>query len=88
VFEDSGPSQLECSAKGCRAPAVYQILWNNPSLHTPEYRKTWLACDEHLEWLSGFLRARGFLRGTQRLPSAALAAEAAEAGREGDSDPA
>lgn len=70
---DDGPSQLECSAKGCRAPAVHQLRWNNPSLHTPEYRKAWLACDEHLEWLSDFLRARGFLRDTTVLPSARLA---------------
>ncbi len=74
MFEDSGPSQLECSAKGCRAPAVYQLQWNNPQLHTPDHRKVWLACDEHLEWLGDFLRARGFLRGTTRLPSAAQTA--------------
>ena len=36
-----------CSAKGCTAPAAWALLWNNPKLHTPERRKTWLACDEH-----------------------------------------
>src|SRR4051812_16645368 len=34
----------QCSAKGCRAPAVWALRWNNPKLHTPDHRKTWLAC--------------------------------------------
>ena len=69
MFED-GPAQLECSAKGCRVPAAWQLRWNNPKLHTPEYRKVWLACEEHLEWLASFLSARGFLRERALLPSA------------------
>ena len=59
---------LICSAKGCRAPAVWAIQWNNPKLHTPQRRKTWLACDDHRESLSAFLAARGFLRDTTALP--------------------
>ncbi|MFB8145012.1 hypothetical protein [Streptomyces parvus] len=51
-----------CSAKGCRAAAVWVLAWNNPKLHTPERRKTWLACDEHREHLSSFLDVRGFLK--------------------------
>ncbi|MFF8960887.1 hypothetical protein [Streptomyces sp. NPDC014894] len=51
-----------CSAKGCRAPAVWVLAWNNPKLHTPERRKTWLACEEHREHLSSFLGVRGFLK--------------------------
>lgn len=51
-----------CSAKGCRAVAVWALRWNNPRLHTPERRKVWAACDEHRDHLSGFLAARGFLR--------------------------
>ncbi|GAA1719435.1 MULTISPECIES: hypothetical protein [Streptomyces] len=51
-----------CSAKGCRAPAVWVLAWNNPKLHTPERRKTWLACEEHREYLSEFLGMRGFLK--------------------------
>ncbi|MFD8970062.1 hypothetical protein ACFV0C_34600 [Streptomyces sp. NPDC059568] len=51
-----------CSAKGCREPAVWVLAWNNPKLHTPERRKTWLACDEHREHLSSFLDMRGFLK--------------------------
>ena len=53
---------LICSSRGCRAPAVHALRWNNPKLHTPERRKTWLACDTHREHLSEFLRVRGFLR--------------------------
>ncbi|GAA0290550.1 hypothetical protein [Kineococcus aurantiacus] len=56
------PSDLVCSARGCTHPADFGLLWNNPSLHTPERRKTWLACAEHREHLSQFLGARGFLR--------------------------
>lgn len=56
------PSDLVCSARGCRHHADFGLLWNNPSLHTPERRKTWLACEEHREHLSQFLGARGFLR--------------------------
>ena len=40
-----------CSAKGCRTPAVWVLAWNNPKLHTPGRRKTWLACEEHREHL-------------------------------------
>lgn len=51
-----------CSAKGCRVPAVWVLAWNNPKVHTPERRKTWLACAEHRAHLSGFLDMRGFLK--------------------------
>lgn len=53
---------LTCSARGCRADAAWQLLWNNPKLHEPARRKTWLACDEHRESLADFLSARSFLR--------------------------
>ena len=58
----SGPAEPQCSAKGCRAAAVWQLRWNNPKLHTPDHRKTWLACAEHRRTLGDFLDARGFLR--------------------------
>jgi hypothetical protein len=51
-----------CSAKGCRTAAVWVLAWNNPKIHTPERRKTWLACEEHREHLSKFLGLRGFLK--------------------------
>jgi hypothetical protein len=53
---------VQCSAKGCRAGAAWQLRWNNPKLHAADYRKTWLACEEHRESLGGFLEVRGFLR--------------------------
>ncbi len=58
---------LRCSAKGCHAPAEWALRWNNPKLHPPERRKTWLACAEHRESLSQFLAARDFLREVDRL---------------------
>jgi hypothetical protein len=67
VVEEVAP---QCSAKGCRASASWQLRWNNPKLHTPEHRKTWLACDEHRESLGGFLDVRGFLREVQPFPAA------------------
>ncbi|MDI5973225.1 hypothetical protein POF50_028420 [Streptomyces sp. SL13] len=51
-----------CSAKGCRADATWVVAWNNPKIHTPERRKTWLACEEHRASLSGFLNVRGMLK--------------------------
>jgi hypothetical protein len=62
---------LTCSAKGCTAPASWSLLWNNPKLHTPERRKTWLACDEHKQSLGDFLSARSFLREIEPVGSAA-----------------
>ena len=52
---------LLCSAKGCQQAAVWALLWNNPKLHTPDRRKSWLACEEHREQLADFLAARQFL---------------------------
>jgi hypothetical protein len=53
---------MTCSAKGCRAAASWALRWNNPKLHEPARRKTWLACDDHRAQLATFLEARGFLR--------------------------
>lgn len=58
----TGPEVEICSAKGCTLPAVHALLWNNPKVHTPERRKTWLACAEHRSSLDAFLTARGFLK--------------------------
>ncbi|GGJ81403.1 hypothetical protein GCM10010123_09010 [Pilimelia anulata] len=38
------------------------MRWNNPRLHDPGRRKSWLACDDHRVSLGDFLTARGFLR--------------------------
>ncbi|MFB7497767.1 hypothetical protein ACFC09_24305 [Streptomyces sp. NPDC056161] len=61
------PASPRCSAKGCPADAVWVLAWNNPKIHTPERRKTWLACEEHREHLSQFLGVRGFLKDVVRL---------------------
>lgn len=56
-----GPAQTyECSRAGCRSAASHAILWRNPKIHTPDRRKTWLACDEHFDYLREFLGARSF----------------------------
>ncbi|HEY6796487.1 MAG TPA: hypothetical protein VI248_17565 [Kineosporiaceae bacterium] len=57
-------SELVCSARGCRGAASWALRWNNPRLHEPERRKTWLACAEHRDGLAAFLQIRGFLRET------------------------
>lgn len=62
-----GPSDLICSSKGCTAPAVHQVLWNNPRIHAEDRRKTWLACDEHESTLREFLAKRDFYRSTEPL---------------------
>ena len=66
------PGDPVCSARRCRSHAVWALRWNNPRLHTPERRKTWVACEEHREHLTEFLQLRGFLRDT--LPLEDLAA--------------
>ena len=63
----TGPDGLVCSAKGCRAPAGFDLQWNNPKIHTPDRRKHWLACAEHREQLRSFLASRGFLRDVELL---------------------
>lgn len=62
-----GPDRPRCSARGCRRDARWALRWNNPTLHPPERRKTWAACDDHREHLSAFLSMRGFLRETEPL---------------------
>ena len=65
--ETASPEKI-CSAKGCSQPATFQLVWNNPRLHTPEREKIWLACDDHREHLAGHLDVRGFLRRVDPLP--------------------
>ncbi|GAA2666156.1 hypothetical protein ACXZ65_31325 [Streptomyces aculeolatus] len=78
---------LICSAKGCRTPAVWVLAWNNPKLHTPERRKTWLACEEHREYLSRFLGVRDFLKEVVTLADWQEAQKSAEKDAEGESGP-
>lgn len=58
--DEDAPTPV-CSGKGCRAPGVWALVWNNPRLHAPDRRKVWLACDDHREHLTTFLAARSFL---------------------------
>lgn len=58
----TGPGEDRCSAKGCREVGVWEVRWQNPSIHTGDRRKVWLACEEHRRPLSDFLSVRGFLR--------------------------
>ncbi|MGN6219110.1 MAG: hypothetical protein ACTHNQ_06370 [Microbacterium sp.] len=49
-----------CSRAGCRESARWRIDWRNPRIHTTDRRKTWVACDEHVDYLRDFLAARDF----------------------------
>ncbi|GAB3650557.1 hypothetical protein GCM10027591_07950 [Zhihengliuella somnathii] len=59
-----GPARPTCSRKGCRAPATWSLLWNNPRIHTPDRRKQWLACQDHVAWLQEYLTQRGLWKDT------------------------
>lgn len=50
----------ECSRAGCRSVATHRVLWRNPRIHAPDRQKVWTACDEHVAFLSDYLRARDF----------------------------
>ncbi|MGI8394087.1 hypothetical protein ACSHWG_00505 [Leucobacter sp. Z1108] len=54
------PQILECSRAACRERATAAIHWRNPKIHGEERRKTWLACDEHLDFLRDYLTTRSF----------------------------
>lgn len=75
IFDLAGtaaaPATAMCSRKACRADAEWQLLWNNPKIHTPERRKTWLACPEHRAWLEDYLQTRGLWKDTVPLDAAA-----------------
>lgn len=53
-------AEFRCSRAGCRASATAAVHWRNPRIHSPERVKTWLACDEHREFLRDYLATRGF----------------------------
>ncbi len=74
----AGPASETCSRKACRSGAEWQLLWNNPKIHTPERRKTWLACAEHRAWLEDYLQTRGLWKETVR-----MTASGAETGEPG-----
>ncbi|MCS5496972.1 hypothetical protein NY547_06945 [Cnuibacter physcomitrellae] len=54
------PQATQCSRAGCSADASWRVEWRNPRIHTEDRRKVWLACDQHVEYLQGFLSSRSF----------------------------
>ena len=52
--------EATCSRAGCRAAAQWRIDWRNPRIHSADRTKTWVACDEHRDYLREFLAARDF----------------------------
>ncbi|WP_424463747.1 acetone carboxylase [Pseudoclavibacter helvolus] len=56
----AGDGAPRCSRAGCVADATTRLLWRNPRIHDEARRKVWLACDDHAEYLEGFLRQRDF----------------------------
>ena len=52
--------ETSCSRAGCRAGAGWRLDWRNPRIHAADRTKTWLACDDHVGFLSEFLRTRDF----------------------------
>lgn len=56
---DEAPART-CSRAGCPAEAVHRVEWRNPRIHGPERVKTWLACEEHVDYLRAFVAERGF----------------------------
>ncbi|WP_026552304.1 hypothetical protein [Arthrobacter sp. H20] len=69
--KEAGRQPAVCSRKACRLPAAWQLLWNNPKLHTPDRRKVWVACGEHRDWLEDYLQTRGLWKETLPLDSPA-----------------
>lgn len=58
--EQAFEEHISCSRAGCEADARYRIEWRNPRIHSADRVKIWLACDEHLDFLLGFLANRDF----------------------------
>jgi len=54
------PGELRCSRAGCRSEATAAVNWRNPKIHAADRVKTWLACNEHSEYLRDYLATRGF----------------------------
>lgn len=52
--------EVTCSRAECRETATWRLNWRNPRIHAEDRVKTWLACDEHVDYLREFLAARDF----------------------------
>lgn len=55
-----GPETTRCSRAGCAAEATSAVHWRNPRIHDVDRVKTWLACDEHTDYLREYLSSRAF----------------------------
>lgn len=53
-------AEFRCSRAGCGGGAAWAVHWRNPRIHGPERVKTWLACDDHRDFLRDYLEARSF----------------------------
>jgi hypothetical protein len=53
-------STPRCSRAGCGSAATAAVNWRNPKIHSADRVKTWLACDEHREYLRDYLATRDF----------------------------
>lgn len=49
-----------CSRASCADQATWALCWRNPKIHPADRQKTWLSCNEHLDYLKDFLEARSF----------------------------
>lgn len=52
--------RFTCSRAGCQDEAEWALVWRNPKIHSEDRRKTWLACEPHLDVLKVFLTDRNF----------------------------
>ena len=60
-----------CSRAGCRAEALWQVVWRNPRIHDASRRKIWAACAEHVDYLREYLASRAFPVEVVAMPDAA-----------------
>jgi hypothetical protein len=60
VIGAEGPDRERCSRASCTEDAVWSVHWRNPRIHGIERVKTWLACDEHVDYLRDYLTSRDF----------------------------
>ncbi|MGZ0710969.1 hypothetical protein ACWPKO_21850 (plasmid) [Coraliomargarita sp. W4R53] len=51
---------VTCSRAGCRAVAHWRVDWRNPRIHSTDRVKTWVACEDHRDYLRDYLSARSF----------------------------
>ncbi|WP_370448700.1 hypothetical protein [Cryobacterium sp. TMT1-3] len=51
---------LTCSRADCKNAGRWRLDWRNPRIHSTDRVKTWLACDDHVDFLREFLAARDF----------------------------